>query len=67
MVEDGLTVVVAAVPPVFQEYVVAPVAFKVAIDPAQIVAELATTVGVARTDTDVVEVELHPLAVTVTE
>ena len=50
----------------FQEYVVAPLAVKVALPPGQIVNELTLTVGVGLTVTVVVFALLHPPEVPVT-
>jgi hypothetical protein len=62
----GVTVIEEVVEPVFQEYVLAPVAVKVATEPIQIVLEEAATVGVAFTITLKVLVLVHPAVVPVT-
>ena len=63
MVGDG--VIVAVVAPVFQLYVVAPLAVKVAELPAQIVALFTVTVGIGVTVMVAVFVEEHPPVVPV--
>ena len=64
MVGDG--VIAAVVTPVFQLYVVAPLAVKVAVPPAQIVALFTVMVGEAFTVMVVVFAEEHTPVVPVT-
>lgn len=66
-VAEGLTESVLVVAPVFQLYVVAPLAIKVVVCPAQIVALDTDTVGLGITVTDTVlvseQVPLYPVTV----
>lgn len=65
-VTTNYTVIEDVVAPVFHEYVVAPVAIKLAELPEQIVAFDIATVGVELTVTDTVFVFEHPFDVPVT-
>jgi hypothetical protein len=60
VVDVGVTVRFELVAPVFQEYVLAPLAVTVATWPGQIVALVAVTVGPAATVTVAVADLLHP-------
>ena len=66
VVVNGVTFIVLVVTPVFQLYVVAPVAVSDVFDPEQIVELFTVIVGCAVTDTVVVLVEEHPEVVPVT-
>ncbi len=66
IVEGGVTLILLVVDPVFQLYVVAPVAAKTAVAPLQIVGLFTETVGEGVTDTLTVFVLVHPDAVPVT-
>jgi hypothetical protein len=66
VLDVGLAVKLAVVAPVFQVYVLAPVALNVAVEPAQIVVELTAVVGKELTVTLTILVLLQPEVVPVT-
>ena len=57
----GVTIILEAFDPVFQLYVLAPEAIKVALDPEQILGVFTLRFGLGLTEIDSVLVPIHPL------